>query len=254
MQARNRRTGAAITGTLERLYGKCELIADAFERNDDGRITHENEGGTKMLWDSSEQVVDDGERIYLDENDEEVAESDIELHDANGTPEPRTPPRPRPAANATDDPEAAARGIAERFIASMVDEVDDYHEQMAVAREVGRTDGEEAAEKAVSEAHNAFTRNACDGIAGIDVASDLIDLAVARAALAPIIRHVNVAVIRLEGPNALQIRCRRDGERFRVDEISAREYGHVCSVKPDKTWAAHADVYANTILQACGLC
>ncbi|MCY4634747.1 MAG: hypothetical protein OXG04_09640 [Acidobacteria bacterium] len=80
MHARNRRTGAAITGTLERIYGEARLLDDAFERADDGRITHQHEGGTKIFWDSSEQVTTEGERIYLDENDEHVAESDIELH------------------------------------------------------------------------------------------------------------------------------------------------------------------------------
>ncbi len=80
MHARNQRTGAAITGTLERVYGEARLLDDAFERAGDSRITHQHEGGTKMFWDSSEQVTAEGERIYLDENDEHVPESDIELH------------------------------------------------------------------------------------------------------------------------------------------------------------------------------
>ena len=251
MQARNRRTGAAITGTLETILGQCKLIADGFERSDDGSITHEHEGGTEMFWDSGEQVVTDDEALYLDENGEHVHESDIELHE-NGAPEPARPPRPERTSNALNDPEAAARGIAERFIASMLAEVDDYHETLAAARETGRTDGEEAAEKAVSEAHEAFVRNASTGIEGIEVASGPVDLATARDALAPIIRHVDAAIIRLEGPNAIEIRCLRDGQRFRVDEVSAREYGRVSRVKPDKGSATHADVYANAILDAWG--
>ena len=56
-------------------------------------------------------------------------------------------------------------------------------------------------------------------------------------------------MIRLEGPNAIRIRCRRDGERFRVDEV----YGRTSRIEPKKTAAAQADVYANAILHAWGL-
>ena len=253
MHARNRRTGAAITATLESILGQCKLIPDGFERSEDGRITHEHQGGTEMFWDSSKQVVTDGQAIYLDENDEHVPASSIELHDAGGTPEAARPERATPAGNVPRDPDAAARGIAERFIDSLVTEVDAYHEALAAAREIGRTDGEEEADKAVSEADDAFRRNAGTGIEGIEVASGLVDLKSARDSLAPIIRHVETAVIRLEGANALQIRCRREGERFYVDEVSAREYGRVCRLKPDKSSAAQADVYASAILDAWGV-
>ena len=252
MHARNRRTGAAITATLETIHGRCKLIPDGFERGHDGRITHEHEGGTELFWDSSEQVVTDGEAIYLDTNDQHVPESDIELVDADRTPEGPETRRPRPATKAPHNPEAAARSIAERFIASMAAEVDDYHNAVAAACETGRGDGKEDAQKAVSEAYEAFVRSASSGIEGIDVASGLVDLATARDALAPIIHHVDAAVIRLEGPNALQIHCLRNGEDFSVDEISAREYGRVCRLKPDKAAAPQADVYANAILDAWG--
>ncbi len=253
MHARNRRTGAAITGTLETVYGHCKLIPDAFERGSNGRITHEHEGGTAMFWDTSKQVVTDGERIYLDENDQHVPENEIELHAADGAPESAPPARPRAAASALHDPEAAARGIAERFITSMAADVDAYHEALAAAREVGRTDGEDDAEKAVSEAHDAFVHGASTGVDRIEVASGLVDLVTARDALAPSIRHVETAVIRMEGPNAIEIRCLHDGDRFYVEEVSAREYARVSRVKPDKASAAQADVYSNAILQAWGL-
>jgi len=253
MHARNRRTGAAITGTLQSIHGRCRLIQDGFERSGDGRITHEHEGGTEMFWDSSEQVLSDGEAIYLDENGEHVPECEIELLDADGTPEGPGARRPRPATKAPHDPEAAARGIAERLIKSMVREVDDYHEALAAACKTSRADGKEEARKAVSETHEAFVRSASSGIEGIDVASELVDLATARDALAPIIHHVDAAVIRLEGPNALQIRCLRNGEDFSVNEVSAQEYGRVCRLKPDKASATQADVYASAILDAWGV-
>lgn len=258
MHARNRRTGAPITGTLQRLYARAKLLEDGFGRAEDGRITHEHEGGTDFFYDTSETVRTDGERTYVDDDGEQVAESDVELYEP-GTAATKPPERPRAAsaagtasANALNDPDAAARGVAERFIASMVAEVDDYHEALAAARESERTGSEEEAEKAVSEARDAFVRNAGAGIQGIDVASRLVDLATARDALAPIIRHVDAAIIRVDGPNAIEIRCLRDSERFRVDEISAHEYGRVIRMKPDRASAAHADVYANAILDAWG--
>lgn len=260
MHARNRRTGAPITGTLQRLYARARLLEDGFGRDEDGRVTHEDEGGTEFCYDTSEHVSTGGERTYLDEDGEQVVENDVELYEP-GTATTKPPGRPEATSavrsaspNALNDPDAAARGVAERFIASMAATVDDYHEALAAARETGRSDGEEEAEKAVSNVHDAFVRSASSGIEGIEVASDLVDLATARDALAPIIRHVDAAVIRIKGPNALQIRCLRDGERFRVDEITAREYARVCNVEPNKASAAHADVYANAILQAYGLC
>ena len=249
MHARNRRTGSPIVGTLERLDARCNLVAGGFSRGNDGRITHEHEGGTDFFYDTSEQVRVGDELMYLDEDGEQVAESDIELCSEDGTPEAAPPPRPK---RADDDPDATARGIAERVIATMVGEVDDYHEALATAREPGREDGEEEAEKTVSEAHEAFVRNASDGIEDIEIASGFMSLSTARDTRAPIIEHADRAVIRLEGPNAVQIHCSRTGERFSVDEVSAREYGHVCCLKPDKAHAAQLDVYADAILHTWG--
>ena len=251
MHARNRRTGARITGTLEHVPGEANLIAGGFGRTEAGRLTHEHADGTRMFWDSSEQVTANGERIYLDENDEHVVESGIELYD--DTAEPAAPAPTLPAPRAPKDPDAAARGVAERFIASMQADVDDYYEKLAAARETGRAWGEEDAEKAIAEAREAFVRSAGAGVEGVDVATCLVDLATARNALAPIIRHVDTAVIRLEGPNAVRLHCRRSAGRFRVEQVSAREYGHISHVEPAKTAAVQADIYASAILQAWGL-
>ena len=258
MHARNRRTGTPITGTLQRLYARAKLIEDRFGRRDDGRLTYEDEGGTEFYYDTSEHVSTNGEKTYLDEDGEQVVESDVELYEpATAATKPAERPdatntAPNASANALNDPEAAARGIAERFIDSMVSEVDAYHEALAATRGIARTDGEDEADKAVSRTQEAFVRNATAGIERIQVASGLVDLATARDALAPIIHHIEAAIIRLEGPNAIEIHCLRNGERFSVDEISAREYGHVCRVKPEKTAAAQVDVYANTILDTWG--
>jgi hypothetical protein len=260
MHARNRRTGAAITGTLETLYARCKLLEDGFGRDGDGDITHEHEGGTEFYYDTSKNVITNGERTYLDEHSEHVVESDIELYEP-GTDLPKAPRQPHtatpaahtPAKRRNDaDPEAAARGVAERFIALMVSEADAWHERIsAIDNDTGKD--ADAVENAIDEAHEAFKRNANAGIERIEVASELVDLQLARDALAPIIHHVNAAVIHIEGPNAIRLWCVRDGERFRVDEVSAREYGHMARVKPGKASAAQVDVYANAILSGRSL-
>lgn len=250
MHARNRRTRAAITGTLETIHGRCGLVPAGFGRNDDGRITYEYEGGTTMYWDSSAQVrTDDGERIYVDENEEHVPESQIQLHREDGTPEKWRRPRRPPGANGVNDPEAAARHVAQRVIATIVNEVEEYDEALEAAREIGRQHGEEDAEKAIDEAHEAFVRTASNGITKIEVASGLILMSTARDGRTPIIDHVGTAVIHLDG-NGIELRCTREDGRFSLDEVSAREYGHICRVRPDPKDATRLDVYVDTLLHA----
>lgn len=87
MHARSRKTGAPIVGTLERLDARCNLVPGGFGRDGKGRITHEHEGGTDFFYDTSEQVRTGDELVYLDEDGEQVAESDIELYE----PEPTAP-------------------------------------------------------------------------------------------------------------------------------------------------------------------
>ena len=259
MHARNRRTGAAITGTLERLYARCKLLEDGFGRAEDGTVTHEHEGGTDFFYDTSETVRTDGERTYLDDDGEQVAESDIVLHepDASASKPPERPHGPETArsnhARNGNDPEAAARGIAERFIASIVAEVDDYQQQMSIIETTAEDEDPDATENAVSDAHHTLTRNAANGVEKIEIASDLVDLLTARDALVPIVRHVNAAVIHINGPNAIQLRCVREDSLFQVDEVTAREYGRIARVRPDRASAAQVNVYANAILNAWDL-
>ena len=256
MHARNRRTGAPITGTLQRLYARARLLEDGFGRGDDGRITHEDEGGTEFFYDTSETVRTDGERTYLDENGDHVVESDIVLHEPDATAS-KPPGRPHAieAARSNDasDPEAPARGIAERFIASMVAEVDDYQQRVSIIEAAAEDEDPDATENAVSDAHHTLTRNAADGVEKIEIASGLVDLQTARDALVPIVRHVNATVVHISGPNAIQLRCVREDSLFRTDEVTAREYGRIARVRPDRASAAQVDVYANAILNAWGL-
>ena len=83
MHARNRKTGARIVATLERISGRAGLTADGFGRDASGGITHEHDGsGTEPDWESAETAERDGEALYLDAEGNEVPESGIELYEA----------------------------------------------------------------------------------------------------------------------------------------------------------------------------
>ena len=152
----------------------------------------------------------------------------------------------------TTDLTTVARGIAERLIDMMANEVDAFvitaHEA-----ELGRPEDPEATRQRISAAREKLARSAVNGIDGIDVRTGFIDLRTAQDAEARISNHVAEACIRLKGPNRIRIHCTRDGERFRVTHVSAREYGHIAEVAPAPAAAAQADVYANAILDAFGL-
>lgn len=69
-----------ITGTLERLYGQA-WIAGA-TRLSNGSLDLDYEGSTDVWWDDQETVEGNSrERIFIDENGEQVHESGVELID-----------------------------------------------------------------------------------------------------------------------------------------------------------------------------
>ena len=86
-----------------------------------------------------------------------------------------------------------------------------------------------------------------------DVQTEFVDLRTAQDAEARITKHVATASIRVNGPNRIRIHCVRDGERFGVTHVSAREYGQVAEVVPGKAAATQVDVYAGAILDVYGL-
>lgn len=56
-------SGAAITGTLEKLKGEAAIV----DIKDDGEPVYE--GGTEIFWDDAETATDEaGKTIFLDEN------------------------------------------------------------------------------------------------------------------------------------------------------------------------------------------
>ena len=152
----------------------------------------------------------------------------------------------------TNDPTAAARGIAERLIDMMANEVDAFviatHQS-----EQKQPHDPEGTRRRISNAREELARSAVNDIDGIDVRTGFIDLRTAMDAEARINNHVAEACIRVNGPNRIRIHCIRDGERFRVAHVSAREYGRIAQVEPAPAAAAQADVYANAILDAYGL-
>lgn len=77
MKAINKHTKAEIRGTLEQIYGCAEVLS--FDRDKHGALIWEHGGATEMYWDTSETVTRDREALFVDENGDEVIESDIEL-------------------------------------------------------------------------------------------------------------------------------------------------------------------------------
>ena len=82
MRARNHRTGAEIESVWTLVYGTTGLKEDGFRRSSDGRIEHEpDDSGTKIDWDSQKTATQEGETVYVDANQEDVLESDVEVFD-----------------------------------------------------------------------------------------------------------------------------------------------------------------------------
>ena len=78
MEAVNKRTGAKIKGTLERLQGRAEITD--IQMGVDGKLTYNHQGGTVIFWDAGKTAVDNGgSPIFLDDDGEEVPESSVAL-------------------------------------------------------------------------------------------------------------------------------------------------------------------------------
>jgi|LakMenEpi03Aug12_release.lakeMendotaPanAssembly.Ray.scaffolds.fasta_scaffold2726702_1 hypothetical protein len=81
MYARNKKTGARIIGTSEVVEATSLILEHSFEMKD-GNIVFECEGETKVHWDSQvTKIGEDGGLVFVDENYEDVSETDIELYD-----------------------------------------------------------------------------------------------------------------------------------------------------------------------------
>ena len=162
--------------------------------------------------------------------------------DTTGKPEP---------AMTDNDPTAPARNVTERLLKLIADEVDAFTLAVHDAQH-GQKGDTEATERRIDEAREKLIRNAIAEVDGVHVRTGFIDIRTARDAEARIIDHIDEADIRLRGPNRIRLECTRDGERFRVTRISAREYGRIANCAPRAVQASQADLYANTILDTYG--
>lgn len=69
----------AIVATKEVVWGVCYF--DSFEVDGAGKVEPEYSGGTEVDWDSQQTVTREGKRVFIDENDEELLEDQVEVID-----------------------------------------------------------------------------------------------------------------------------------------------------------------------------
>lgn len=86
MHARNPRTGAAVVRSLERLSGTAVIADDTFVRNPDGSLDYDYEGTTDVHWNGQLTVTRGKDRVFIDDNGDEVLESELELVDDPSAP------------------------------------------------------------------------------------------------------------------------------------------------------------------------
>lgn len=96
-------TGSQILGTLERLSGRAEIIADSYRGDPKTGVDFDWEGGTEIFYDDQETVTRDGQRVFLDEAGDSWAEDQLALAD-----EPPTVAAPEEAARVQAVPGPAA--------------------------------------------------------------------------------------------------------------------------------------------------
>ena len=78
--------GKPITGTLESLRGRANIVPGSARKDDAGGLEFEYEGETEIFWDEQCTVVRDDERVFLDEEGNEFAESELLLVEAKAKP------------------------------------------------------------------------------------------------------------------------------------------------------------------------
>ncbi|MEA3212310.1 MAG: hypothetical protein QOE70_5367 [Chthoniobacter sp.] len=71
--------GTVITGTLERLSGRANIVPGSAREDPLGGIEFDYEGSTEIWWDEQSTVIRDDERVFLDEEGDEFLESDLRL-------------------------------------------------------------------------------------------------------------------------------------------------------------------------------
>ncbi|MEA3208558.1 MAG: hypothetical protein QOE70_1615 [Chthoniobacter sp.] len=72
-------TGTVITGTLETLSGRANIVPGSAREDPLGGIEFDYEGSTEIWWDEQRTVIRDDERVFLDEEGDEFLESELRL-------------------------------------------------------------------------------------------------------------------------------------------------------------------------------
>lgn len=73
--------GSQIIGTLEKLSGRAEIVADTFERLPNGDLDFDWQGGMEIFYDDQETVVVHGNRVFLAEDGTEWPEAVVLVQD-----------------------------------------------------------------------------------------------------------------------------------------------------------------------------
>ena len=71
-------TGKLITGTLERMSGRANIVPGSV-RKSDGGIEFDYDGSTDIFWDEQHTVTRDGELVFLDEDGNDYLDSELHL-------------------------------------------------------------------------------------------------------------------------------------------------------------------------------
>jgi len=59
--------GKLIVGTFEKLFGRADIVAGSFTRDENGTLTFEYEGYTEVFWEEQRTARSNGRPIFLDE-------------------------------------------------------------------------------------------------------------------------------------------------------------------------------------------
>ena len=70
--------GVPIIGTLEILHARADIDLDSVRLTKSGKIKFDYDGNTEVFWDGQMTATnDDGRRVFLTEDGDEVAEGDV---------------------------------------------------------------------------------------------------------------------------------------------------------------------------------
>ena len=71
--------GTLIVATLERLSGRAQIVPGSVRSEPSGGFSFDYSGTTDIGWDDQRTVVQDDERVFLDEEGTEYLESELRL-------------------------------------------------------------------------------------------------------------------------------------------------------------------------------